>query len=187
MAITKIPDNLIPWRRAPVGQDGSGPRAPRDSAPSSVGVDSGAEHGVHHGPLGGGQVGSQGGSQVGATDGGEIGFRIARHDGAWIDVPVGEPEPVGAEAHAEAFLVWLQGTGLAGEWLARTLLEKLYESLFTTEVLQHVGWEPEAWPSVARHLRSMPGVKVRRRDGRRGSGRQGKARTDYWVPKPRRA
>ena len=29
MAITKIPDNLIPWRRAPVGQDGSGPRAPR--------------------------------------------------------------------------------------------------------------------------------------------------------------
>jgi len=88
-------------------------------------------------------------------------------------------KPTGSK---DAFALRRNGLGLA-----RTLLEKLYESLFTTEVLQHVGWEPEAWPSVARHLRSMPGVKVRRRDGRRGSGRQGKARTDYWVPKPRRA
>jgi hypothetical protein len=43
-------------------------------------------------------------------------------------------------------LAWLQGTDLAGDWVARTLLEKLYQSLFTTEVLRHVGWEPECWP-----------------------------------------
>jgi hypothetical protein len=194
MALTRIPDNLIPWRRTPAGQDVSAPRAPRDSAPPEVGADSGATHGVepglHHGVLDGGQVGNEVGNQVGCQvgidDGDDLGFRIVRHDGAWVDVAVGEPEPIGADAHAEMFLVWLQGTDLAGEWLARSLLERLYGSLFTTEVLQRVGWTPETWGTVARHLRSMPGVKARLRDGRRGPGRQGKARTDYWVPKAHR-
>jgi hypothetical protein len=83
-------------------------------------------------------------------------------------------------------LLWAQGTELAGEWVARSLLERLYLGPFTTEVLQRFDWPQEPWSSVARYLRSMPGVKVRKRDGRRGPGRQGKARTDYWVPKPRR-
>jgi hypothetical protein len=92
-------------------------------------------------------------------------------------------EPIGAEAHAEAFLLWLQGTDLAGDWVARSLLERLYSSLFATEVLQRFGWAPEAWDIIARHLRTMRGVETRKRDGRRGPDRQGKARTDYWVPK----
>jgi len=132
------------------------------------------------------EVGLQVGEQARTNDGGELGFRIARHDGAWVDIAVGEPEPIGAEAQAEVFLGWLQGTDLAGDWLARSLLERLYGSLFTTEVLQPGGWEPEAWSTVARHLRTMRGVQVRVRDGRRGPGRQGKARTDYWISRPRR-
>jgi hypothetical protein len=41
--------------------------------------------------------------------------------------------------------VWLQGTDLAGAWVAWSLLERLYETLFTTEVLRHAGWDPEPW------------------------------------------
>jgi hypothetical protein len=73
--------------------------------------------------------------------------------------------------------VWLQGTDLAGAWVAWSLLERLYETLFTTEVLRHAGWDPEPWQSVASHLRQMPGVKARLRDGRRGPDRPIKSTT----------
>src|SRR5262245_6776493 len=129
MALTKIPDNLIPWRRAPAGQGVPGPREARDPAPAKVGPDSGAEREAHPGVHDGGQIGAdlgtQVGGQAGADDGGQLGFRIVRHDGAWVDVAVGEPEPVDADAHAAAFVDWLQGTELAGDWVARTLLERI--------------------------------------------------------------
>jgi hypothetical protein len=50
------------------------------------------------------------------------------------------------------------------------------------------GWSPEPWPTVARHFRKRPGVKVRQKDLRGGAYRAGgpSTATDYWIPKPAR-
>jgi hypothetical protein len=104
-----------------------------------------------------------------------------------VDVAIGEADPIGPQDHAEAFLLWLQGTELAGEWVARSLLEKLYAGLFLADARQHFGWSPELWPSVAHHLRKLPGVKTRLLDGRKGHDRKGPSRTVYWIPARRRA
>jgi hypothetical protein len=79
------------------------------------------------------------------------------------------------------FLTWLQGTEAAGNWMRRSLLEKLYVGPFI-----HAIQEPaQAWLTVARHFRKLSGVKVRQKDLRVGMYREGGPSTalDYWIPK----
>src|SRR5262245_16717513 len=108
----------------------------------------------------------------------------AGRGGVLVDVPVGAPEPVDAHDHAEAFLEWLQGTELAGEWVGRSPLEKLYTGMFAVEMLTSAGRSSEAWRTAAHHLRELPGVKTRLHDGR---SRGGKSITVYWIRRRRRA
>jgi hypothetical protein len=169
--LTKIADNWMRWRQAPGGL--------RVSALVSTGADSGPRDGAEHGTHDGGQVG--------ADNVPDLGFRVARRNGVVVDVAIGEPDPVGPEDHADAFLLWLQSTELAGEWVARSLLQKLYVGLFMADVMRFAGWTTEPWPSVAHQLRKLPGVKTRLLDGRKGHDRKGASRTVYWIPARRRA
>src|SRR5262249_34536335 len=88
----------------------------------------------------------------GLNDGVNDGFRVARRDGFLVDFPIDELEPVDARDHAEAFIEWLQGTELAGEWVARSLLEKLYTGMFAAEVLAPAGRRRGVWRTVAGRL-----------------------------------
>jgi hypothetical protein len=79
------------------------------------------------------------------------------------------------------FLDWLEGTEAAGNWMRRTLLEKLYIGPF----IHGAQMPSQHWQTVARHFRKLSGVKVRQRDLRVGEYREDGplTATDYWIPK----
>jgi hypothetical protein len=153
----------------------------------------GAQNGAQHGAHNGAQVGAHDGVQDGAHNGNQDGthdgasadpFRVFRSRDALIDLAPGERPPADAKVHAQALLVWLQADPeLAGNWLRRSLLEKLYAGPF----LEAVGWPPESWHTVAHHFNKLPGVKWRQKDNRKGSDRVGPSPREYWVPKPKAA
>jgi hypothetical protein len=127
------------------------------------------------------QGGGNDGPQPGNEDGNEYGFQVGRIGDTLVDLEPGQEAPPDAEDHAVVFLTWLQGTDAAGNWVRRSLLERLYAGPFIDDVqLPH-----EAWQTVARHFRKLSGVKVRQKDLRGAAYREGSPSTvtDYWIPK----
>jgi hypothetical protein len=130
-----------------------------------------------------------GGQPVGSNGSGNglgYDFSIGRISDTLVDLAPGERQLADAEAHAEAFLVWLQGDAeVGGNWIRRSLLEKLYAGPFVEIMAGLSGWSPEPWPTVARYFRKRPGVKVRQKDLRGGAYRSGgpSTATDYWIPR----
>ena len=138
-------------------------------------VQHGALNGHHHWQQGGGDEGTPNGT----LDGEGQPFDIALIGDTLVDLPPDRCPPLDAKEHALSLLEWLQETDMAGHWVRRSLLEKLYMGRF----LREFGLSPEPWPTVAHHFRKLRGVKVRQKDGRKGSSRKGSSPLDYWIPK----
>jgi hypothetical protein len=145
------------------------------------GFSDGLSHVDQHGADNGLKAEPEPGPDDGRDDGPDYGFRIARVGDTLIDLAPGEEAPPNVAEHAQAFLLWLQGSDLVEHWARRSLLEKLYIGPF----LHAVGWPAESWQTVAGHFRKLSGVKVRNKDLRVGAYREGKPTTvtEYWLPK----
>jgi hypothetical protein len=149
-----------------------------------IGVQDGAQHGNSHGHHHGNCKGELDGHHEGAHDGesngtanGNLVF-VVRGDTVW-PMPQGYRPLPNAREHAQAFLNHLQSIKpMPGRWVAsRSLEAELYPRF-----LQQADWPAQAWTSVARHLRSLKGVKKRQRDRRSGPDRTGPSPTEYFIP-----
>jgi hypothetical protein len=139
------------------------------------GIDHGNREGPHHGDHHGQRLGA-------AFEFVVIGDTVAA-------CPSGSVYPASADVHAEELLRWVRQQKFPWPRFGRPLWVSArdLENLLYPEYLAAVGWEPQPWQTVARHLRKQ--TRWRQRDRRRGTDRRGSSPTEYMIrgaKKPRR-